>query len=515
MRPSAIVVRTAFLASATALAVGLLPNAWAQPASSSPVSPRGSVPLPTVELIPGTTIFTGALEDLPARGYREREYAVTVMDPQVYSYIGESADTEAAPAPPGTYRSRIIVRAPSDPAKFNGRVLVEMMNTTATVDLDIAWQQAHDYLMRDGWAYVGVTVQQTGIRSLSSFKRQPRRYTSLGLNLMTPQAQGDLTTGARDPSIAWDLTSQVGALIGGGGAASPLAGYDVRSTYLTGQSQMAGYVVTYVNAIHPRHQVFDGFLVAYRGTRATNLQYAAPVDGVVPSTSGSLEQRRLDGQGTPVLNLQTESDPIGARGGTDPALWRPDADADDDRFRLWEVAGAAHNDRHGALQALGVLSRDYGLSFAPSCDWAPPMGINDMPMRLAWHSALEALATWHEDGTAPPSVKRIARANGDVARDSRGNARGGLRLPRMDVPVATYGPESTGGLFCNLTGWQKPFAKASVLRLYPTRADYTRAVRIAAEADVAARTLLPEDAALLVRSSRRGPIAEGQTIRSY
>jgi hypothetical protein len=504
------------LASSSALVAGLLVGATgsavAQPRYTES---RSTVPLPTVERLPDGPIFTGALQKLAPRGYLEREYAVTVTDPQVYTYVGESTETTVAPAPEGTYRSRFIVRMPSDPAKFNGRVLVEMMNTTATVDLDIAWQQAHDYLMRDGWAYVGITVQQTGIRALSGFKRQPDRYKALGLNLMTPAAAADVTSGVRDPSVAWDLTSQVGALMARGGATSPLDGYAVESVYLTGQSQMAGYAVTYVNAIHPRHQVFDGFLAAYRGTRATNLQHAAPVDGTVPGTSGSEAQRRLAGGGAPVINLQTETDPPGVPTGTDAAVWRPDADSSTDRFRMWEVAGSSHNDRHGAEQALGVLTRDYGLNFAPACDWKGSMGVNDFPARLAWHSALEALAGWHETGTAPASVKRIARVDGDVSRDSRGNARGGLRLSRMDVPVATYGPFSTGGLFCNLTGWQKPFSKTSIQRLYPTTADYVSEVRSAAEADVAAGILLAEDAETLVKLAQRGPLAEGKTIKKY
>lgn len=502
---------TLALVSSGALVAGLLVAA-APPAVAES---RATVPLPTVEAIPGSTIFTGALQKLAPRGFLEREYAVTVTDPQVYTYVGDTTQTTVTPAAEGNYRSRFIVRMPSDPAKFNGRVLVEMMNTTASVDLDIAWQQAHDYLMRDGWAYVGITVQQTGLRALSGFKRQPDRYKSLGLNLMTPAAASDPSNGLRDPSVAWDLTSQVGALIAREGTTSPLAGYDVDSVFLTGQSQMAGYAVTYVNAIHPRHQVFDGFLVAYRGTRATNLQYAAPVDGAVPSTSGSVAQRRISAGGAPAINLQTETDPPGFPSGEDAAVWRADADEPTDRFRLWEVAGSSHNDRHGAEQALGVLTRDYGLSFAPACDWQGAMGVNDFTMKFAWHSALEGLAAWHEVGTAPASVKRIARVDGDVARDSRGNARGGLRLSRIDVPVATYGPFSTGGLFCNLTGWQKPFSRAAIQRMYPTTADYVGEVRTAAQADVDAGILLADDAATLVKLAARGPAAEGRTIKKY
>ena len=83
------------------------------------------------------------------------------------------------------------------------------------------------------------------------------------------------------------------------------------------------------------------------------------------------------------------------------------------------------------------------------------------------------------------------------------------------MPVATYGPFSTGGLFCNLTGWQKAFSQAALQRLYPTTADYVSEVRAAAQADVAAGILLTEDAATLVKLAARGPLAEAKTIKKY
>jgi len=173
-----------------------------------------------------------------------------------------------------------------------------MMNTTTLVDLDVAWEQAHEYLAREGWGYVGLTVQQTGINALANFIRERFRYRNLGLNLVTPAAAADAGNAARDPSLAWDLTSAVGRYVESADPSGPFAGYDITSTYLTGQSQMAGYAVTYINAVHPLHQVYDGFLVSYRGTRATNLQYVAPESGTVPTTSSSESQRRIDGGGT-------------------------------------------------------------------------------------------------------------------------------------------------------------------------------------------------------------------------
>ena len=513
------------LASSSALAAGLLVGATGSAvAEPGYTEPRSTVPLPTVERLPDGPIFTGALQNLEPRGYLEREYTVTVTNPQVYTYVGESTRVRTSAAPKsalGDYRSRIIVRAPENAADFNGRVLVEMMNTTALVDLDIAWQQAHDYLMRDGWAYVGITVQQTGLNALANFTRDKDRYTSLGLNLLTPRAAKDRATGSRDPSIAWDLTSQVGALVARGGATSPLDGYAVDSLYLTGQSQMAGYAVTYINAIHPRHRVYDGFLVASRGAGATNLRYVPPVEGATPSTSASIAQRRISARGAPVISLQSESDPLRAPAQGEvkdfrASLWRVDANDPTDRFRLWEVAGSSHNDRWGSEQALGILRRDAFLPFAPTCNWVDPAGVNDFPARYTWHAALDGLARWHEESVPPTSAPRVSRAaDGSIKRDPAGNALGGIRLPRIDVPVATFTPTSAGGLFCPLTGTQSPFAEATLGSLYPTLDDYVRAVESSAGRSVASGFLLQEDAAALVESARRGPAADAATIREY
>lgn len=505
------------LASSVALTAGVVvaPSTFASPHT------RGLVPLPAVKLIPGDRIFTGALQDLSENDYSEREYTVTLKSPRMYSYVGSSTRVRSIPAPrspKGAYRSRIIVRMPADPGSFNGRVLVEMMNTTSLVDLDIAWQQAHGYLMREGWAYVGITVQQSGISALQQFTRQPKRYTRLGLNLMTPRAAKDPIGGSRDPSLAWDLTSQVGALLERGDAQSPLAGYDVRSLYLTGQSQMAGYAVTYINAVHPLHKIYDGFLIAARGSGATNLQYAPTVNGLAPRPS--LVQRTIRAGGTPAISLQTESDPLRLTAAdvedAQVSVWRADSDSEADRFRLWEVAGSSHTDRWGAEQALAILRRDATLPFTPKCDWQAPAGVNDFPVRFVWHAALDALAAWHEQGVPAPVAPRLSRDDGGaVLRDERGNALGGIRLPRIDVPVATYAPVAPGVLFCPLTGTQTPFSADSLSRLYPSTDTYVEAVTHASARSVAAGFLLPLDGDALISLARRGPAAEAETIREY
>ena len=64
-------------------------------------------------------------------------------------------------------KTRVMVRRPTSAAsKFNGTVVVEWINVTPGRDLDIDWLQAHDYWMRTGYAWVGVSAQRVGVEAL-------------------------------------------------------------------------------------------------------------------------------------------------------------------------------------------------------------------------------------------------------------------------------------------------------------------------------------------------------------
>jgi hypothetical protein len=180
------------------------------------------------------------------------------------------------------------------------------------------------------------------------------------------------------------------------------------------------------------------------------------------------------------------------------------------------VAGSSHNDRWGSEQALGILSRDFGLPFVPACPWTAPAGVNNFPMRYSWHRALDGLAVWHETGVAPASGPRLDRDDaGVVRRDADGNALGGIRTPRIEVPVASYAPTTAGPLFCPLTGTQTPFSADELTSRYPTTEDYVALVQAEVDASVAAGFLFAEDGQALVESARRGPAADAETIQAY
>ena len=82
------------------------------------------------------------------------------------------------------YLTRMIVRRPADPKRFNGTVLVEWLNVTNGFDADNLWFFDWEHVLREGYAWVGVSAQNVGVARLVSwnptryagFRRNPGRY---------------------------------------------------------------------------------------------------------------------------------------------------------------------------------------------------------------------------------------------------------------------------------------------------------------------------------------------------
>ena len=66
------------------------------------------------------------------------------------------------PTTTAAYKTRILVRRPTNPAHFNGTVIVEWMNVSAGESAP-DWDFLNPMLMRDGYAYVGVSAQALGV----------------------------------------------------------------------------------------------------------------------------------------------------------------------------------------------------------------------------------------------------------------------------------------------------------------------------------------------------------------
>jgi len=66
------------------------------------------------------------------------------------------------------YVTRLLVRRPLDPARFNGTVIVEWLNVTSGFDIDIVAGELWRETLRSGYAYVGVSTQTASTTSLAA-----------------------------------------------------------------------------------------------------------------------------------------------------------------------------------------------------------------------------------------------------------------------------------------------------------------------------------------------------------
>jgi hypothetical protein len=87
----------------------------------------------------------------------------------------------------------------------------------------------------------------------------------------------------------------------------------------------------------------------------------------------------------------------------------------------------------------------------------------------------------------------------DVVRDEHGIAKGGIRLPQADVPLAQNSAiPLSDDIFAFLGGSSLAFPREKVHALYGDRAAFLSRFREAAARAVAAGVLLPRDVAGLV-----------------
>ncbi|MCJ7511025.1 MAG: hypothetical protein MUP14_09105 [Dehalococcoidia bacterium] len=110
------------------------------------------------------------------------------------------------------------------------------------------------------------------------------------------------------------------------------------------------------------------------------------------------------------------------------------------------------------------------------------------------------LLRWVKYGIAPasaPPIELDMTPPDPIARDSYGNALGGLRLSQHAVPTATNTglnlppyPQS----FCIFYGSHIPFSEATLAALYPSHLKYVAAVTKVTTKNLLAGYILPSDA---------------------
>jgi Alpha/beta hydrolase domain len=201
-----------------------------------------------------------------------------------------------------------------------------------------------------------------------------------------------------------------------------------------GESQSAGRLVTYINAIQPRDHEYDGFLVHSRGAAGAPLRQLAPgtpapatANDAVPA--GTKFRGDLD---VPVLLFQTETDVFNSNA----SVRQPDTS----RFRSWEVAGSSHFDWYGLAIGPGDTGDGQGAVQNLAAELSPSnlTSAGNVRRLSAWVDGLCRLAL--SSGAAGGSVGVLLRTLAAAAATRRGCGEG----PEFFV-ACSRGPFSRAG----------------------------------------------------------------------
>jgi len=470
-----------------------------------PITVSNRVPLPDFlsEAPAGPVVLAGGLFEAEKFGYIEEEFFISGTANSYGSADPLSADGvwNVTKNDTAEFKTRIVVRRPSDPAKFNGAVITEWFNVTAGIDSIPAWSALWPEIVREGGVWVGVSAQRVGVEggagSTAPFlvlkNADPDRYGVLN-------HPGD--------NYSYDIFSQAGAAVWRQ-SETILGGLTPEILLATGQSQSASRLTTYANALGLADDVYNGYLLISRGQSASTLfcPHAVllenPRSCLDPATTETVAgpasaQIRAD-LTRPVLIAEAE---------TDVLRYRPATQDDTDVLRIWESAGTAHSDAY----TLGIGDADTATGDgdivlfeaqlnAPSSIYygiiTCGLPLNAGPHTYILRSALHSLDGWVRTGEPPMSMPKL-EANADLSAylmDANGNVMGGIRTPFVDVPLAKLsGSGQEGDAFCGLFGTTLGFTPDELTALYPTTQDFVGKWNASTDAAVAAGVILAHDA---------------------
>jgi hypothetical protein len=450
----------------------------------APSRPAGPAADLSQQLSGGNGVFMGegTAPNLGRFGYVQHEYAASgTATSYVAATLPTNGEWNVTPGTTAPYRTRVVVREPSDTSRFSGTVIVEWLNVSGGVDADPDWTSLSEEIVRKGDIWVGVSAQAIGINGgpvAVKVNVPGSEQAGQGIKAIDPARYGSLHHPG--DAFSYDIFTQVARGLRTGGA---LGGLHPQRLIAAGESQSAFALVTYYDGIQPLARQFDGFFVHSRGAPALPLSPGAGKGADIASAlAGKPTTFRTD-QAAPIMDIQTETDVSSLLNSY--AVRQPDTN----KFRLWEVAGTAHADAH--LVGPNTASFDCG---------AP---INNGPMHLVAKAALRALTTWLETGQAPVIAPRLDVTPGatpTLQRNSDGIALGGIRTPPVDVPVATLSgaPGPNPSTICLLVGSTKPFTAARLQQLYPSRAEYLQQFEASADTTIKAGFVTPQDRAALL-----------------
>jgi hypothetical protein len=458
-------------------------------AAAPGVMVTGPVPISSPTF--SNTLFSTSF-DLSQVGYEASQYLISGT---AHTFVPQGTLTSdgkwtVTTGETSSYTTRVAVYRPIDPRRFNGTVVVEWLNVSGGIDAGPEWTLAHNELVREGFAWVGVSAQAVGVNAAKAI--DPTDYGTLS-------HPGD--------SYSYEIFSQAGEAVRTD-AATILGGLAPHHLIAMGESQSAFRMMTYIDAVQPVDHVYNGFLVHSQfGTGAPLSQ--PPEAPSVPVPAPTPIRSDL---GVPVLEFETQTDVAGSNL-TDRVFY-----GNPRLFRLWEVAGSSHFDYYGLAvgptdtgNGQGAVANLAAMQIPPSTvgQFNCTQPINTGGTHWVLDAAVFWLNLWVVYHIAPPQPSYLETTQSSpvvYALDANGNALGGVRSPQVDAPIASLGGIGTGPSFCFLFGTTVPFTASQLTALYPTHSSFVFKWSAATINDVLKGYILPADAAELINSAATSQI---------
>ena len=418
--------------------------------------------------------------DLAANGYQEQEYfaAGTAMAFKAAA-MPSDGKWNVTPATTAAYKTRILVRRPTNPAHFNGTVIVEWMNVSAGESAP-DWDFLNPMLMRDGYAYVGVSAQALGVDGGNSLLGTPGSTSANG-GLVGDEPARYGTLHHPGDQYALDMYAQIGQAL-----STPhdpaLSGLKPKHILAIGESQSAFYLTTFADAIQPRTNVYDGIFIHSRGGSGASLAGTS-----IAKSSGPDNLRIRTDLKVPVFMSETQTDLI-------QLGYAPAQQPNTDKIRTWEIAGTSHADSYFVGAAASILG----------CTTP----VNSGPQHTVVQAAFTAFDKWVNNGTPPPSPQPFTLSStkpATLALDAHGNVVGGVRTPAVDVPVSTLSGAPPAGAtpICSLFGSTVAFTPAQLASLYGSQGHYVAQYTKSLNKAIAGGYILSADKAALLAQAEQ------------
>ena len=463
------------------------------PAPAEVPSMPSALPVPSTGQPPLSSATRRGTEysDLEKAGYIEEEYYLSGTAPAI------TAAGEALFQAP--YITRILVRKPKDPAKFNGTVVIEPFSWFG--ERGAGWILTRAYLLRKGYAYVGYTLninkpaedpkfppgeyeatgrpnRYTGIVNFEFMRRfDYPRYAPLGSYYDPARFKRG---GAPDPFVpqSQGIGAGLALLLKSNLADGPMSGLRVQRVYVDSWAVTAQVWMDYLDqGRHQQWRMPDGrpLIDAYMTGRMAFGEVGGDVIRV---------PRKMPND-VPFVTVYSQSELMhdAIEGITLPP------DTDQPMLRYYEVTGMPHLRLadHGTQHTEDVAA-DVGKGDVPRCQI-----LYDEPAEMVVSALLDDMDKWVREGKPMPRAPRVVRKGKGVLRDTTTqNMIGGVRPPWIAVPSATYWTEQES--HCGIIYDTKvPYDHAKLRRLYGSYSTYLRKYEGAKEAAVKQGYLLPED----------------------